>query len=153
MLTGLLVYCSIPLFLDSHASKELLLNDPLIILHLSRFKSLIIAGIWAATLSSALGGLLAAPRTLQALAKDGVFPEIFSREYGPTKEPRAATLLCFIIAMFGIYYGSIDQIAPVLTMFYLIAYAVLNLATGLEGMMGNLSWRPTFRVPDRKSVV
>lgn len=144
--TGFIVYLSIPFFLSNYAPRSSLVLDPLIFQHIAKFPVLIIGGIWAATLSSALSGLLAAPRTLQALAADKVFPEFLAKEWGPNKEPRAATLFCFAIAMIGVLFGSIDKIAPVLTMFYLIAYATLNLATGLEGLMGNPSWRPTFRV-------
>lgn len=147
LLTGFVVYLSLSSFLWGHAPRSLLVTDPLIVQHIARFPLLITAGIWAATLSSVLGGLLAAPRTLQALARDEVVPAFFAKEYGSTKEPRFALLLCFAIAFLGIYYGSINQIAPVLTMFYLIAYAMLNLATGLETLLNNPSWRPTFRVP------
>lgn len=144
--TGFFVYLAIPFFLWNKAPRDLLVSDALIFQHIAKFQSLIIAGIWAATLSSILSGLLAAPRTLQALASDGVFPRLLGKEWGQTKEPRIATLFCFMIAVMGVLYGSIDAIAPILTMFYLIAYATLNLATGLEEMLGNPSWRPTFRV-------
>lgn len=146
LLTGFAVYTAIPFFLWSHAPRDLLVTDPLVIQHIARFQTLIIAGIWAATLSTVLSGLLAAPRTLQALAVDGVFPQFLAKEWGRNKEPRIATLFCFGIAVVGVLYGSIDKIAPILTMFYLIAYATLNLATGLEELLGNPSWRPTFRV-------
>ena len=39
------------------------------------FRELILLGIWGATLSSALGALLGAPRTLQAMAKDRIVPK------------------------------------------------------------------------------
>ncbi len=146
VVTGFIVYLLIPLFISGRAPRSLLISDPLIFQHIARFQFLIIAGVWAATLSSVLSGLLAAPRTLQALAYDGVFPKFLAKEWGKNKEPRIATLVCFTIAMVGVFYGSIDIIAPVLTMFYLIAYATLNLATGLEGLLNNPSWRPTFRV-------
>ena len=147
LLTGFVVYLSVAFFLSMHAPRSLLVSDQLIVQHIAKFPALITAGIWAATLSSVLGGLLAAPRTLQALARDDVFPSFFAREFGKAQEPRIASLICFILAFLGIYYGSINQIAPVLTMFYLIAYAMLNLATGLEELLNNPSWRPTFRVP------
>lgn len=146
LLTGFLIYVFLPFFLWNRAPRSLLVGDTLIVQHLSRFQFLITAGIWAATLSSMLSGLLAAPQTLKALAGDGVFPRFLANESGKAKQPRWALLLCFAIALTGIFYGSINKIAPILTMFYLIAYATLNLATGLEELLGNPSWRPTFRV-------
>jgi potassium/chloride transporter 4/5/6 len=147
LVTGFVVYVAMPFFLLGKAPRDALISDVLILQRIAKFQGLIIAGIWAATLSSVLNGLLAAPRTLQALALDGVFPRFMAKEWGRNKEPRIATLLCFAIAVLGIFYGSIDKIAPILTMFYLIAYATLNLATGLEDLIGNPSWRPTIRIP------
>ena len=147
LITGYIAYIAIPYFLSTHAPKALLIEDTLIFQHVSRFEPLIIAGIWAATLSSSLACLLAAPRTLQALSRDGILPRFMGKEWGKKKEPRLATIICSLIALLGIYYGSIDKIAPILTMFYLIAYSMLNLAAGLEELMGNPSWRPTFRIP------
>jgi amino acid transporter len=146
LISGFLIYTLIPFFMSTHASQSSLITDPLVFQHIARYESLIIAGIWAAVLSSILSGLLAAPRTLQALASDGVLPKFLAKESGKSKNPRVATVLCLLIAVLGVYYGSIDKIAPVLTMFYLVTYATLNLATGLESLLGNPSWRPTFRV-------
>jgi Amino acid permease/Solute carrier family 12 len=112
----------------------------------ARIPSLIIVGIWGATLSSALGGLLGAPRTLQAIADDGIVPKIFGKTFGPMGEPRIATLATFLVALLGTYFGSVNLIAPLLTMICLICYAVLNLSAGIETLMANPSWRPRFRV-------
>ena len=106
----------------------------------------VLAGILAATLSSAIGSLLAAPRVVQALAQDRVLPRFVGRGYGSNNDPRVATALTFALAATGIWMGDINAIAPVLTMFNLTTYGLLNLCAGLEEMMGNPSWRPTFRV-------
>jgi solute carrier family 12 (potassium/chloride transporter), member 4/6 len=66
------------------------------------------------------------------------------KEFGSYREPRIATALTVAIAFIGIWFGSINIIAPILTMICLISYATLNLATGLEDLMANPSWRPTF---------
>ncbi|KIC72211.1 amino acid permease [Candidatus Protochlamydia amoebophila] len=147
VLTAYVIYIGISLFLFETVPLDRLVMDPLVIQHVAKFESLIILGIWGATLSSAIGGLLGAPRTLQALAEDGIVPRIFAREYGPYCEPRIATALTVAIALIGICFGSINVIAPLLTMICLICYAVLNLATGLEDLMSNPSWRPTFPLP------
>lgn len=144
VLTAYIIYMAIPFFIWQHASQEQLLYDPLIIQHLAKFESLIILGIWGATLSSAIGGLLGAPRTLQALAEDKILPGFLAKEFGRYQEPRIATALTVILALIGIYFGSINVIAPLLTMICLICYATLNLATGLEALMSNPSWRPIF---------
>lgn len=141
------IYMAIPIFLAKNVSMERLSSDPFIMCNIARFPSLIILGIWGATLSSALGGLLGAPRTLQALAEDAVVPKFFGRTYGPDRDPKIATLVTFVLAFGGVYFGSINVIAPLLTMICLICYGVLNFSAGLETLMANPSWRPRFQIP------
>lgn len=146
ILSAYIIYVGITLFLVYHVPMDRLAQDPLIMQDLASIPSLIIVGIWGATLSSALGGLLAAPRTLQAIADDGIIPEFFGRTFGSTEEPRIATLATCLIAFAGIYFGSVNIIAPLLAMICLICYAVLNLSAGIETLMSNPSWRPRFSV-------
>jgi len=144
--TGFLIYSAIALFLYFRVPIGHLQNNPLIMQDLASIPSLIIVGIWGATLSSALGGLLGAPRTLKAIADDGIAPKIFSKTFGPMQEPRVATLLTFAIAFIGVYFGSVNVIAPLLTMISLICYGVLNLSAGIETLIANPSWRPRVRI-------
>lgn len=146
LLVAYAIYMLLAWFLMANVSVELLVADPFIMQAVSKIPTLIIVGIWGATISSALGGLLGAPRTLQALADDGVVPRIFGKNFGKTQEPRIATLTTCLIALFGIYFGSVNLIAPLLTMICLICYGVLNFSAGLETLMANPSWRPTFRI-------
>lgn len=146
IITAYAVYMAMPIFLTSHVSLERLATDPLIMQDIAKIPSLIILGIWAATLSSALGGLLAAPRTLVAISEDGVVSRYFAKTYGKSSEPRIATLTTFVLAFLGIYFGSINIIAPLLTMICLICYSVLNFCCAFETYMQNPSWRPRFRV-------
>lgn len=114
--------------------------------------ALIYAGVWGATLSSALGSILTAPRTLQALAWDGLMPRILGKGYGPANEPRIGTLLTFALAQTGVMLGDLDAIAPILTMFFLATYGVTNLACGLQRWAATPSFRPSFLVPASVSV-
>jgi hypothetical protein len=94
-----------------------------------------------------MGALLGAPRTLQALGKDGVLPSAIGRGQGKRNEPRTAIAITFLIALGGILLGGINVIAPVLSMFFLTSYGILNLSAGLEELISTPSWRPKFRVP------
>ncbi|MBA3237306.1 MAG: amino acid permease [Parachlamydiaceae bacterium] len=145
-LTAYLIYVGMCLFLAYKVPMDRLVADPLIMQDIASIPSLIIVGIWGATLSSALGGLLGAPRTLQAISDDGLAPKIFGKPFGALGEPRIATLATFGIALFGTYFGSINILAPLLTMVSLICYGTLNLSAGLETLMANPSWRPRFKV-------
>ncbi len=148
--TGYLAYLAIPLFLSfSIANTEILRHESMsmVMQRVAVWGKLITAGVWAASLSSAMGALLGAPRTLQALARDRVIPTVFGRGFGKSNDPRIATGVSFLVGLIGIVLGDLNAIAPVLSMFFLTSYGLLNISAGLEELTGPPSWRPKFRVP------
>jgi len=113
----------------------------------ARFSFLIDAGVIAATLSSAMASFLGAPRILQSLAGDHIFPFLlfFSKGAGPTNNPRRGVLLSAGIALATVALGNLNVIAPVVSMFFLISYGLLNYATFFEARSASPSFRPRFR--------
>ena len=109
---------------------------------------LITLGVVAATLSSAMASFLGAPRILQSLASDRIFPFLtpFARGVGPSSNPRRATLVTAAIGVLTIGLGSLNVIAPVVAMFFLISYGLLNYATYFEARAKSPSFRPRFRL-------
>jgi hypothetical protein len=81
------------------------------------------------------------------LARDRVVPGFVGKGYGKYNDPRFATILSFGIGLAGILLGDLNAIAPILSMFFLTSYGVLNLSAGLEELISNPAWRPQFRVP------
>lgn len=147
VLTGYAVYMSVPIFLAKFVHDPAILRtDTMILTKCARWAFPILLGVWAATLSSAVGSFLCAPRVAQALARDRILPRAFGIGWGATDDPRFAAFVCFAIAAAGLWFGNINVIAPILTMFNLSTYALLNLSAACESAMGNPSWRPTFRV-------
>jgi len=114
---------------------------------LSLFAPIVVAGVFAATLSSALGSFLGAPRILQALGQDGILRPLvfFGKGAGEAREPRRATVLTFVIALLVIWAGDLNAVAEVITMFFLIAYGMINLSAFVESKGANPSFRPRFR--------
>ena len=147
ILVGFVIYAAIPVWMAINASMGSLETDLYIMWSMAAVPALIYVGVWGATLSSAVGSILGAPRTLQALAQDGLAPRVFARLSGPANEPRIATLFTFALAEGGVLLGSLDLIAPVLTMFFLATYGATNLACGLERWAATPSFRPSFKVP------
>ncbi len=115
---------------------------------------LVAAGVFAATLSSALGSFLTAPRVLQAVARDRILPGIrwLGRGSGENDEPRMAYWLTLLISTLVLVWalgsgkgGGLDLVASVITMFFLATYAMINVACLVETIGHNPSFRPAFR--------
>lgn len=146
---GYVIYMGLPIILANRADALTLIQDPLIMRKISYWGDAILIGVWGATLSSAMGSILGAPRVLQALARDGVLPKWLSflgRGEGEEDTPRLGTWLTLLIALFAVYFGNLNIIAPVLTMFFLTTYGVLNVAAGIERLLDSPSFRPVFKV-------
>ncbi len=149
IITGYIIYMAIPFILVQRADSASLISDPLIMRRISFWGDSILIGVWGATLSSALGSVLGAPRVLQALARDGVLPRAFrwlGRGMGSADIPRNGTLFTLAIALLAVAVGNLNLIAPVLTMFFLTTYGVLNITAGIENILGSPSFRPRFKV-------
>ncbi len=110
------------------------------------------AGVIAATLSSAMASFLGAPRILQSLSSDRIFPFLlpFAKGSGPNANPRRGVLLSAGIAFATIGFGKLNIIAPVVSMFFLISYGLLNYATFYEARTVSPSFRPRFRWYDAR---
>ena len=145
-LTGL-IYIGMGVLLAGVEERSFLQSSNMAVRDASAIPALITAGIFAATLSSAIGSMMGAPRILQALARDGIFKSLlrFSKGDGENQEPRKAIILTFLIAEAGILIGTLDLIAPIITMFFMVTYGYLNFATFRESYSRNPSYRPTFR--------
>ncbi|WP_245603188.1 amino acid permease [Maribacter antarcticus] len=142
---GLLIYLALAVFLAVTVDSEVLKTEYNILMKIALFAPAVVAGIWGATLSSALGGILGGPRIIQAMSIDKVTPKLFGFGKGKNKEPVNAMLLVFIIAEAGILIGELDIIARVVSMFYLTAYGFINISFFLESW-ANPDFQPTFKI-------
>lgn len=146
---GYVIYMTLPILLANRASVESLISDPLIMRKISFWGDSILIGVWGATLSSALGSMLGAPRVLQALAKDNILPKFLKwtgKGAGEDDTPRLGTIFTLGVVLVTVWVADLNIIAPILTMFFLTTYGVLNVAAGLERFLVSPSFRPTFRV-------
>ncbi len=146
-LSGLVVYMIIPVILHFGADRANLLDNPLVWTDIALFGPwLVIPGLWGAIFSSAVGSMLGAPRTLQALSLDRLAPRFFLGKQQQGKEPFWGLTLTLIISLFAVFLGDLNTVATVVTMFFLSVYGIINLVAALERLSGNPSWRPTLNV-------
>lgn len=141
-----IIYFAVTVLFAFNLNNEQLLGDSLAMRRIAILPDAILAGVWASTLSSALGSVLAAPRTLQAIGNDGVVPRWVASRLGSKTEPRMAVLITGVIAIIVIWAGDLNAVAPVISMFFLNTYGMVNLTSAIEKLVDNPSFRPRFRI-------
>ncbi len=142
------VYVALTLWLSRVATPEELTGNYTVMVDKAFSHTPVLAGLLGATFSSGLASLVGAPRILQALAIHDVLPggEWLSRR-GANGEPRNAMLLTGVIVLGALLLRDLNAIAPLITMFFLITYAMINVVVFVEQSLGLISFRPLFTAP------
>jgi len=150
-ISGMIIYFFVIYKLALSASPEDMLNKQLIMADIAiAGKFIIPLGLAASTLSSAIGSIMVAPRTLQALAGDQSFPSkrinrFLFKGKGETNEPFNATLITVIIALVVVALGNVDLVAGIISMFFMVTYGSLCLISFLHHFGSSPSYRPSFK--------
>ena len=151
-LTGMVIYFLIAFKLAANASPlELADTSRLVMADIAWQGWLIIPlGLAAATISSALGSILVAPRTLQAIGRDKVLPiaafnRWVSKGKGKNDEPFNASVFTVVIAVGFVLAGALDSVAEIISMFFMVTYGSLCLISFLNHFASDPSYRPRFR--------
>ena len=147
--SGMIIYIFIAYKLASSASPDELNSTALVMSDIAIWGPIIPIGLAAATISSAIGSILVAPRTLQALASDRVLPSRtltnwLSAGKGVNKEPFNATLITSGIAFVFIGLGNVNSVARVISMFFMVTYGAICLISFLQHFAADPAYRPGF---------
>ena len=146
---GMFVYIAVAYKLVTSAGPDVLDADQLVMQRIAIWGPIIPIGLAAATISSALGSILVAPRTLQAIAQDRVFPssslgEWLARCKGEANEPRNATIVVIGVALVFVLIGNVNVVAQIISMFFMVTYGSLCLISFFEHMASSPEYRPSF---------
>ncbi|TVR41709.1 MAG: amino acid permease [Bacteroidia bacterium] len=152
IIVGFIIYAGLATFFALTVDRDMLLHDPRVLFEISMVPELVIAGILAATLSSAMVSILSAPRVLQAVAMDRILPRFFAKGYGASNEPRNALIVAYLIAQAGILIGELNVIARIVTIFFILTYGFLNITYAIESWAGS-DFRPSFKIPRFVSII
>jgi amino acid transporter len=146
------VYVAAAVVLAGALSGDVLRTDYAAMRRLARHTAFVDAGVMAGALSSGLASFLGAPRILQSMGRDRIFPFVapFARGVGPADNPRRAVLLAACVAAAMIVTGSLNLIARVVSMFFLALYGIINYATFSEARAASPSFRPRLRWYDAR---
>ena len=144
------VYLIVIVTLAMAVPLEAMREDTAIMRRLAPAPWLIDVGVIAATISSAVASIVGAPRVLQRLAADRLIKplEIFAVGTGPANNPRRGAAFSAAIALVAVGLGDLNLVAPVISMFFLASYGMINYATFSEARAGSTSFRPRFRFFD-----
>lgn len=149
-IVGMIIYVFIAFKLAISATPSELDGNQLIMGEISVWWPIIPIGLAAATISSALGSIMVAPRTLQALAGDRVFPHVLLNRWlhrgkAETNEPRNATMVTTGIALLFVLMGDVNAVAEIISMFFMVTYGSICAISFFQHFAANPSYRPIFR--------
>ncbi len=140
---SLLVYLSMAIWYGVMATPEELRGDYLIVVERAAFGPMVYVGILASTFTAALSSMVTAPRVLQSMGSYGILPraDLFAHSL------RNSSLVTAGLVALVLTLGSLDRVAVLITMFFLLTYLIVNVVVLIEQSLGMVSFRPTFRVP------
>lgn len=143
-----LIYMGAGYWLSRVATTQELVSNYNIMIDKAFWSPAVLGGLLGATFSSALASIVGAPRILQALGDHKIFPggNVFSK-LAKNGEPRNAIWMTGAIVLLTLLLRDLNTIAPLITMFFLITYMMINLVVFIEQRMNMISFRPTFPIP------
>ncbi len=143
-----IIYFVLAIWAARAGTPEELTSNYNLLIDLSPFPPLVLAGLLGATFSSALASAVGGPRILMAMGENNLLPK--SKWLAKTTargEPRNAVALTAVLSFGCLMIRDLNAIAPLVTMFFLITYMVINLVLLVESSLGLLSFRPSLVVP------
>ncbi len=142
-----IIYMVLAFWLARSASEVELISNYNIIIEKAYYGPLIIAGILGATFSSALASLVGSSRILFAMGQHRVLPySNFIEGESANGQPRNAMIVTGIMIFVTMLLRDLNAVAPLVTLFFLITYAMINIVVIIEQNLGLISYRPVFKV-------
>lgn len=105
------------------------------------FKWVVVVGIFLSCIGAALQSIAGAPKIFAAMTEDDLIPYV----------KKLARNKIFIYSFNGgicaitIMIGSLDQVAPLVSIFFLGCYGFVNIACFLLDWLGSPNWRPQWK--------
>ena len=141
------IYMVLAFWIARSATEEELISNYNVIIDKAYFGPLVIAGILGATFSSALASIVGSSRILFAMGQHKVLPySNFLSGQSANGQPRNAMIVTGIMIFLTMLLRDLNAIAPLVTLFFLITYAMINIVVIIEQQLGLISYRPLFKV-------
>ncbi len=141
------IYMLLAFWISRSASEAELLNNYYIMVEKAYIGPLILAGILGATFSSALASIVGSSRILFAMGEHKVLPfSKFLAGQSKNGQPRNAMVVTGVLIFATLLLRNLNAVAPLVTLFFLITYAMINIVVIIEQNLGLISYRPVFKI-------
>ena len=148
VIVSTVVYMGLAVIAGAVVRRSHLIENKLVFADLCIHASIVLIGVYAATLSSGIASLVGAPRILMAIGKDKILPwkclDYFSVS-NKAGEPLRGYFLSFIVAGACNCIGQLNAVAQLISMFFMLAYFMINLACFGLSISKSPGWRPSFK--------
>ena len=144
---SLVIYLLLAIWLARSATPDELLGNFTVMIDKAYWGPPVVAGLLGATFSSALASVVGSARILMAMGEHKVLPygKWLSRKTDKG-EPRNALMITALIIAASILLRDLNAVAPLVTMFFLVTYAMLNGILLVEQRLRLVSFRPALKV-------
>ncbi len=145
---ALVIYLVLAYWIARSATPEELVSNYYVMIEKAYWGPAVLGGLLGACFSSALASIVGAGRILQAMGDHRVVPKSnWLARLTPAGEPRNAMLVTGALVVGTLMLRDLNAVAPLITMFFLITYLMLNAVLFIEQSLELVSFRPLFRVP------
>jgi len=143
-----LIYVLLAIWLARSATPQEMTSNYYVMMDKAYWPSAVLAGLLGATFSSALASMVGAGRILQAMGAHQVVPGAdWLSHLASDGEPRHAMMVTGGLIFASLLVRDLNAIAPLITMFFLVTYAMICAAVLIEQSLGLVSFRPRLRIP------
>ncbi|XP_074496324.1 solute carrier family 12 member 9 [Sebastes fasciatus] len=142
-----IIYNLLSVLVACSCDRVLLQRDYSYLRDINIWNPFVTIGVYSSTLSAAMSNLIGASRILYALARDDLFGKALSpaKKTSHSGNPWVSVLISWILVQLVLFSGKLNTIASIVTIFFLLVYAAVDLACLALEWASAPNFRPTFR--------
>ncbi|XP_057693985.1 solute carrier family 12 member 9 isoform X2 [Corythoichthys intestinalis] len=142
-----IIYNLLSVLVACSCDRVLLQKDYSFLRDINIWNPFVTIGVYSSTLSAAMSNLIGASRILYALARDDLFGKVLfpAKRTSNSGNPWVSVLISWFLVQLVLFSGKLNTIASIVTIFFLLVYAAVDLACLALEWASAPNFRPTFR--------